>query len=154
VLNAAEGMLAGCNCVTSCYRCIRHYGNNWIHASLDRHLALALIQHIRTGHVPVLDEATKSSALKGLCEILRLRKHECIVDADVRGMHVPLLLKGPTGARWFDVHHPLVDPNATPSPVTLAARGRAIEFGSVDAFDLLHDLPAAVEQVLARGSAQ
>jgi rRNA maturation endonuclease Nob1 len=149
VLDAAEVMLAGCNCVTSCYRCIRHYGNNWIHASLDRHLALALIQHIRTGRVPTLDDGAKSSALQGLCEILRLRKHACEVDANIGGVHVPLLIKGPAGTQWFDVHHPLVDPHAISSPLAVAARARAIVFASVDAFDLLHDLPAAVEQVLA-----
>jgi ATP-dependent helicase YprA (DUF1998 family) len=48
VLDATEVLLGGCDCVSSCYRCIRHYGNNWIHASLDRHLALQLLRHVRS----------------------------------------------------------------------------------------------------------
>jgi hypothetical protein len=80
-----------------------------IHASLDRHLALALIRDIRTGHVPALDDAAKSSALPGLCELLRLCGHACEVDADIGGVHVPLPIEELTGTQWLDVHHPLVD---------------------------------------------
>ena len=42
VLDAAETLLNECDCAQSCYRCIRHYRNNYIHGSLDRHLAVAL----------------------------------------------------------------------------------------------------------------
>lgn len=149
VLDAAEQMLSGCNCVTSCYHCIRHYGNNWIHSSLDRHLALALLRHIRTGQVPALDDTAKHDALQGICEILRLRKHECVINADVDGVNVPLVFKSRAGDRWFDVHHPLIDPDAAPSRLALAARRHAIRPRSVDAFELLHDLPSALERVLA-----
>lgn len=66
VLDAAEALLGGCDCPSSCYRCIRHYGNNWIHASLDRHLALALLRHLRTGELPSLTDQDKDRALVAL----------------------------------------------------------------------------------------
>ena len=66
VLDASEALLGGCDCPSSCYRCIRHYGNNWIHASLDRHLALALLRHLRTGEVPTLSDQEKAGSLLAL----------------------------------------------------------------------------------------
>ena len=56
---------AACDCPSSCYRCIRHYGNNWIHASLDRHLALALLRHLRTGELPSLDRPGQGPRTRG-----------------------------------------------------------------------------------------
>jgi hypothetical protein len=46
-----------------------------------------------------------------------------------------------------DVHHPLIDPLANDSPVVAAARSQFLEAVSLDAFDLLHDLPAAVARL-------
>jgi DEAD/DEAH box helicase/MrfA Zn-binding domain/Helicase conserved C-terminal domain len=34
----AAGILDGCGCGDSCYRCLRSYRNQWIHSRLDRHL--------------------------------------------------------------------------------------------------------------------
>jgi hypothetical protein len=38
VLSRAADILRGCSCGDSCYRCLRSYRNQWIHARLDRHL--------------------------------------------------------------------------------------------------------------------
>jgi hypothetical protein len=46
-----------------------------------------------------------------------------------------------------DVHHPLIDPLAYNSPVIAAVRSQFLEAVSLDAFDLLHDLPAAVARL-------
>jgi hypothetical protein len=38
VLSRAAKILADCSCGDSCYRCLRSYRNQWMHARLDRHL--------------------------------------------------------------------------------------------------------------------
>jgi len=147
VLDAAEALLAGCDCALSCYRCIRHYGNNWIHASLDRHLALALLRHLRTGELPNLSDTDKDRALVTLQQFLALRGIEYRENANLGETRVPLILELSNSRLCIDVHHPLIDPLANESPVVAAARLQFLETVSIDAFDLLHDLPAAVARL-------
>ena len=147
VLDATERLLAGCDCASSCYRCIRHYGNNWIHASLDRHLALALLRHVRNGEVPSIAADDKSRCLTGLREYLGLRGIVVRDEAATDGVVVPMQFDAPAGTIWVDVHHPLVDPVLAPSPVADAAQMAFQEVVEIDAFTLLHDLPEAVAQL-------
>ena len=144
VFDATEALLEGCDCMTSCYKCIRHYGNNWIHASLDRGLALSLLRHIRYETTPVMSDSEKTASLEGLCEYMNLLGFATRRDFDVDGVRVPLSVSLPSGEIWIDVHHALVDPNATERPVVSAARMGFLQSVVLDAFDLLHDLPAAV----------
>ena len=154
VLDAADVLLSGCDCSSSCYRCIRHYGNNWIHASLDRHLALALLRHLRAGVLPSLTEQDKESALVGLRQLLALRGIVYEEHASLGGTHIPLIIQLSNSRVCVDVHHPLIDPLAHGSPVVAAARSQFVEAVSLDAFDLLHDLPAAVARLkLPNGAA-
>ena len=144
VFDATEKLLLGCDCMSSCYKCIRHYGNNWIHTSLDRHLALSLLQHIRNETTPILSDADKSSSLEALCEYLKLRGFMVRRDFDADGVRVPLSVTLPNGEFWVDVHHAIVDSNSTGQAVTAAANSKFLQSVVLDAFDLLHDLPAAV----------
>jgi hypothetical protein len=147
VLDATERLLADCDCAQSCYRCIRHYGNNFIHASLDRHLALALLRHVRHGATPFISAEEKPGALRGLDEYLLLRGIPARRFPQVDGVEVPLVLTLGERELWVDVHHALADPSANPSPVLLAAQASFRELVEIDAFTLLHDLPAAVAQL-------
>jgi len=147
VLDAAEALLAGCDCPSSCYRCIRHYGNNWIHASLDRHLALALLQHIRTGAIPSIALAEKQRCLTGLREYLALRGISVKEAVASNGVTVPMQFSTTTGLIWLDVHHPLVDPVKQPSEVVAAAQLAFQEVVELDAFSLTRDLPEAVRRL-------
>jgi predicted RNA-binding Zn-ribbon protein involved in translation (DUF1610 family) len=153
VLNATEALLSACDCASSCYRCIRHYGNNWIHTSLDRHLALALLRHLRTGAVPSLEDTDKDGVLTGLRGLLTVRGIPCELGASLGGERVPLLVHLPDGDLCVDVHHPLVDPQAQASAVVLAAQANFIPALSLDAFELVHDLPAAVDRLGLPGGA-
>ncbi|MBL8622901.1 MAG: DEAD/DEAH box helicase [Myxococcales bacterium] len=147
VLDATGALLGGCDCASSCYRCIRHYGNNWIHASLDRHLALALLRHLRTGELPSLTDQDKDRALVALRQLLALRGIACEESVNLGRTHVPLIIQLANSRVCVDVHHPLIDPLAHDSPVIAAARSQFLEAVSLDGFDLLHDLPAAVARL-------
>ena len=144
VLEATRRILQGCDCATSCYRCIRHYGNNYIHASLDRHLALALLQHVLDGSTPRLNASQVDRSVAGLHSYLRLRGFDVAAGEPAEGVPVPLSVYTPRGEVWVDVHHPLVDPTRSPSAVVEIAQARFREVVQLDAFALEHDLPSAV----------
>ncbi|MHB1330308.1 MAG: hypothetical protein ACYC2K_19080, partial [Gemmatimonadales bacterium] len=58
-----------------------------------------------------------------------------------------LILRLPNARVCVDVHHPLVNPSASISPAVAAARSQFFEAVSLDEFDLMHDLPAAVARL-------
>ncbi len=151
VLEATEQLLGDCDCAQSCYRCIRHYANNYIHASLDRHLALALLRHVRHGTTPVVPLEQRAGALRGLDEFLLLRGIEAERHSTIEGVEIPMVVKPANREVWVDVHHPLVDPSARPSPVAQAAQSTFKELVEIDAFTLVHDLPSAVGQLRLPG---
>ena len=144
VLDATEELLSACDCAQSCYRCIRHYRNNYIHGSLDRHLALALLRHIRYSANPTVSVSECASASIGLREYLLLRgiPHESGVPVD--DVQVPIIVRPEGREVWVDFHHALTDPEAAPSGVALKARAFFKELVQVDVFTLAHDLPTAV----------
>jgi len=54
ILQTALELVEGCprQCERSCTRCLRHYGNRFWHASLDRRLAAQVLRHLMYGEVP------------------------------------------------------------------------------------------------------
>ena len=145
VLTETEALLAGCDCLSSCYRCLRHFGNTYLHPSLDRHLALALLNHLLHGHRPVLSQAEKHAALQPLLDFSALKQLKVQAGASRYGQEIPLVLTREDGSEiWVDVHHPLTDPDDSGAGLRDLAEAELAEFCSLDSFTLLHDLPAAV----------
>ncbi|MFM8392710.1 MAG: DUF1998 domain-containing protein [Acidobacteriota bacterium] len=169
VLESTEKLLLGCDCAQSCYKCIRHYGNNSIHALLDRRLALDLLRHLRTGDVPAITAASKQAALNRLTSYLKLFNVQFMTEYRPSGapqqldLKIPLIINPRSGkgsgkgsaqrqeensslpeAILIDVHHPLVDPELIPSPVRDFGRRKGLPVIELDAFELLHNLPAAL----------
>jgi len=141
-------LLGGCECESSCYQCLRHYGNNFDHASLDRRLALTLLRYLKNGQTPELDAGERRGVLASLVELVRLKELHATQDAPRNGVTVPLVVTRDDGSEvWVDVHHPLVDANIAPSHVREAAEAGFIEFCSLDAFTLRHDLPSAYDML-------
>jgi ATP-dependent helicase YprA (DUF1998 family) len=152
VFAATRTLLSDCTCASSCYRCLRHYGNQTVHGQLDRNLALALLDGITTGHQPTLDPGASERALDGLREVLRLRSVPFsaeTVDTPTGSLAVPLVLERPNGAVvWVTVHHPLLDPEAAAKPLLTEAVANMVLGVPIDAYTLVNDLPAAVALVL------
>ncbi|NDD62665.1 MAG: DEAD/DEAH box helicase [Acidobacteria bacterium] len=164
VLNLAERLVRECDCSQSCYKCIRHYGNNSIHSSLDRRLALDLLRHLRTGEVPKLAEGDRSAALARLTSYLELLKiqfepvsrmdgsgEDIIVTIPTIQIEEALLAERTGGKIRVDIHHPLVDPSSAQSPVWTEAEETGTHLVVLDAFDLLHNLPAALSRLGVSG---
>ena len=144
VLDQTEMLLAGCDCETSCYNCLRHYANNFYHSSLDRKLAYSLLAYIKYGRSPELRLRDKSQALIPLADLLRLKEIEYYPEAERNGVTIPLVIKREDNSEiWVDVHHPLVDPEAMRSSVQDTAEREMCEFCTLDTFNLMHDLPSS-----------
>jgi len=148
VLDETERLLNGCTCESSCYSCIRHYSNHFLHASLDRILAYSLLKHLRTGAVPFLAEQEGQRALSPLIDLLRLQGYRTSQNEVRDGIVIPLIIRRSGGGEiWVQAHHPLVDELAILSPVREAADAAFVEFCSIDAFMLRHDLPNAFSKL-------
>jgi ATP-dependent helicase YprA (DUF1998 family) len=145
VLAEAERLLAGCDCLSSCYRCLRHFGNTYLHPSLDRHLAGVLLNHLLHGHHPILSQAEKHFALQPLLDFFTLKQLKVQPDATRSGQEVPLVVTRKDGSEiWIDVYHALTDPDEAGAAQRGLADAELAEYCSLDSFTLLHDLPAAV----------
>lgn len=57
VLERTAGVLERCpaGCERSCTKCLRHYGNRFLHGRLDRRLAAALLRYARRGDHPAIE---------------------------------------------------------------------------------------------------
>jgi len=148
VIDETEKLLAGCDCETSCYRCLRHYGNNYYHASLDRKLAQVLLKFIKYGEYPDLSKKVKRQALDPLLDLLQLKQIEVYPEAERLGVQIPLVIRREDHSEiWVDVHHPLMDSALLNTTVQVKAEAEMVEFYSIDTFTLAHDLPTAFAQL-------
>lgn len=144
VLDETERLLSSCTCESSCYSCIRHYSNNFLHNSLDRNLAYSLVKHLRTGYIPELTFLEIKLALSPLIDLLRLQGYVTMQDEIRNGVKIPLVIRRNSGEEiWVQVNHPLVNDLEIPSLSRNAAEAAFVEFCSLDGFMLRHDLPNA-----------
>ncbi len=75
VLDATHRVLRDCpgRCERSCTKCLRHYGNRFLHSRLDRRLALDLLDFFRLGtHPRVATPARQAHTLRPLARFLEL----------------------------------------------------------------------------------
>lgn len=150
ILEEARALLAGCDCASSCHRCLRHYNNQPVHTTLDRLLGLSLLDHLLEGTVPSVTEAEVNRSLEGLLEMLRLQGIRFDVGPTGESP-VPLRVERGDNVVWVDVHHPLVDPVQARADVLEAAAGVMAPLVELDTHTLLYDLPEALQRVI-RGS--
>jgi hypothetical protein len=143
VLAEARRLLGGCDCTSSCHRCLRHYGNQTVHGSLDRGLGAALLDYVLAGTVPAVSAAEARASLRSLTELLTLmgRRFE---EGPTASAPVPLTVEVAGAMTWVDVHHPLVDPELVGAPVIDAALATMTNVVALDTHTLLYDLPRAL----------
>lgn len=73
VFEVAMRILDSCSCTASCEDCLRHYGNRFHHADLDRFLALDLARYILSSSVPAPFGASEQKrVLLPIVEMARL----------------------------------------------------------------------------------
>jgi hypothetical protein len=94
ILQAALDLVNGCptGCERSCTKCLRHYGNRFWHARLDRHLAADLLRYALTAVPPGMEGVeAQAERLVGLARYLELEGWRVQYPAPLPG--VPLLVE-------------------------------------------------------------
>jgi ATP-dependent helicase YprA (DUF1998 family)/Zn finger protein HypA/HybF involved in hydrogenase expression len=78
-----------CTCSASCENCLRHYGNRFHHADLDRFLGLDLAHYILDGTVPPeFDPAQQRHVLEPLLNMLKLAGWDILeTDKEIQARH-------------------------------------------------------------------
>jgi ATP-dependent helicase YprA (DUF1998 family) len=104
VLDKTKFVLAGCKCERSCTKCLRHYGNRLLHPRLDRHLAVMLLEYVRSGQTPAIGTAAQQAAtLAPLGRFLTLEGWTVASDPDAER---PLVARSTAGRNVVVGIHP------------------------------------------------
>jgi hypothetical protein len=142
VLDRTEDLLRECpgHCERSCTKCLRHYGNRFLHSRLDRRLALQLLRYFRTSEVPPFASPSEQArVLRPLARFLELEGWTTATDSSgalrcngPRSMTVgiyPALLASDVA----EACHPTVAPSEGPRTI-------------LPDYLVEHDLPSAYQR--------
>jgi ATP-dependent helicase YprA (DUF1998 family) len=100
VLDRTEKLLRECSaaCESSCTKCLRHYGNRFLHPRLNRHLALDLLRYVRHNNIPeITSSIDQARTLNSLARFLELEGWGTINNSKQGSINVPLLVTAPSG---------------------------------------------------------
>lgn len=136
ILDVADEIVQKCDCTSSCDKCLRHYGNRFHHASLDRHLASDLISFIKTGNPPkTFDASRQQLELNTLGQLLELAGWSTLQDP-----RAPLVMKRGSRTTSFWAIPSLLDPRSLGFNVDS-------ETAVFTPYELSRDLPGAYAEV-------
>jgi hypothetical protein len=149
VLTELDELLRGCSCTTSCQECLRHYANRFWHESLDRRLAIALLDHLCHGRVPTTDDlGDQATRLELLRDMLRLDGSQADTSVIVDGVRVPLLVTQNGRSVAVGTYHGLLTDQSPVFDHPLnALRGMERNVCLLSDFRVSRNLPAAYQEV-------
>jgi hypothetical protein len=148
VLDRTEELLRVCpgDCERSCTKCLRHYGNRFLHDRLDRRLAFQLLQFFRTGAIPPFASAAgQSQTLRPLARFLELEGWTTTTDSSGG-----LVCSGPR-AITVGVYPALVAGDVAEATHPTTSSGRASRVLLPD-YLVEHDLPSAYQRATGLSS--
>jgi ATP-dependent helicase YprA (DUF1998 family) len=132
----------GQGCDRSCYRCLRHYYNQFYHTNLDRHLAASLLAFIVEGKAPCDSNVDEQELLlRPLREMLELDGIATDVGEKITGIRVPLIASANNSRVAICVTHPLIAEQFR-SGLVDELDGSDILVRPLNAYQLTRNLPA------------
>ncbi len=149
ILDRTEDLLRECpgQCERSCTKCLRHYGNRFLHSRLDRRLALQLLRFFRTATTPPFASATEQSrSLRPLARFLELEGWATATDASGA-----LCCNGPR-SMTVGIYPALIANDVAERNHPTASRGNSQRIILPD-YLVEHDLPSAYQQAIGMSSA-
>jgi hypothetical protein len=140
------------DCERSCYNCLRHYGNQFWHASLDRKLASALMAYAIDGVAPQPgDVESQAAMLAPLMRMLELDGITCMSPSTTNGQRVPLVARGASGNELsIGVFNGLLDDAAIAGSHPVTHGGGDVLL--LNEYLLTRNLPAAYDRIKAHPS--
>jgi hypothetical protein len=148
VLAQTEELLRNCPaaCERSCTKCLRHYGNRFLHARLDRRLGLDLLRYAQHGETPAIaSPAQQARTLAPLAQFLTLEGWGVQAETEYGSVTIPLLATSPAGTTIAIGTHPTLMATAhAPHLHTLHKHGSHPVF-VLPEYVVERDLPAAYQ---------
>ncbi|EMB16040.1 DEAD/DEAH box helicase [Rhodopirellula europaea] len=143
LLRQAIELLDGCDCESSCYKCLRSYGNRFLHQDLDRELGSSLLKHVLGDQErPILNKEIERQLLSTIAVDLR------DMDYEVE-QHDGYLLIPSLGDRRIVLSHSLMDKlPATAAAEAAYASGRN-NAAPIDHLRVKRALPSAIEMCVS-----
>ena len=81
ILKKSRELLTDCDCESACFKCLKHYRNQYVHGALDRFAALDLLKWGKSGErADELSSYEQKMLMKPLCRILQLSGYEVAED--------------------------------------------------------------------------
>lgn len=160
LLVEARKILVGCpaSCDSSCYRCLRAFGNRIEHRSLDRHVGIELIDYLLTGIVPEVEaerlEMSANLLFKDLARLHGDKELACERNAELTVAGVkyaaPILLKCKQGTVVVGLCSALKDGYAADPDVRALSGLGEVTVVVVNELLVRSNLPAATKFVSER----
>ncbi|RIW28213.1 DUF1998 domain-containing protein [Bacillus salacetis] len=122
ILNHCEN-----NCETSCYKCLRHYANQFYHNQLNRFVAFELLDYVVNGNLKQLSFKEQKEVLGPIRRMLQIH-NETAQEIERNGQY---FLKKENGS--------LIGVKNNIQRITKSNNGTPIHY--VSAYEVLHDLP-------------
>lgn len=125
VLHAAYDLVQGCDCDTSCYKCLRNYYNQKIHDQLDRHIAANFIKPW-LGVMKPIEEQQQEEATTAECErnssLDTVLHTDCEYDEDSTSWNeiIENLPLTDSDAEWVSALQKIAERDFLPFPVQSA----------------------------------
>ena len=154
VLDETQQLLEVCpaECERSCTKCLRHYGNRFLHGRLDRRLALTLLRYARLDQTPAVAPLSQQAAtLAPLMRFLELEGWQLTSAAE---SHAPATATSPSGAVVALGTYPSLlasDEAERVHPLAQSAGGRVVLLPD---YLIERDLPSAYRVTIGDRQAQ
>ena len=143
LLREAIDLLDGCDCESSCYKCLRSYNNRFLHQDLDRELGSSLLKHVLNDiERPRLDKQTEQRLLTMISTDLRDMDHKV-------EQHDGYLTVKSLGDRRIVLSHALlgkIPGTAEAETAYIAGRNNA---APIDHLRVKRALPSAIEMCVS-----
>jgi hypothetical protein len=152
VLVRLTDVLTNCpnDCETSCQGCLRHYGNRYWHESLDRWLALSLLNYLREGDTPATSDLHEQARrLEPLRRMLEMDGYQTRAVTIYDGQVVPLLVSHDGRSVAVGTYQGLLNDTALTfeHPLEMLDGSPGLAVRLINEYRLTRNLPAAYQQV-------
>lgn len=151
VLERTKLLLKNCpneECETSCTKCLRHYGNRFLHPRLNRRLGLQLLEYAMYEKVPEIEDVnTQIITLEPLARFLELEGWDVRLSNKDGSADIPLSATFESGRHIAVGTHPVLLEQSSAISTHAMVHGSTGEVYVLSDYLVQNDLPIAYQTV-------